>query len=59
MPEAEPTVRVVAVAALATSAKFWVVVIPEKTVTDAAPMVKPDADAVTLYVPGASEPSVY
>ena len=38
VPDAAATARDVVAAALATSAKFWVVVMPEKTVTDAAPV---------------------
>lgn len=59
MPDAVATARDVLVPALATSAKFCVVVTPALRVTDAVALVYPGAEAVALNVPGASEPIVY
>jgi hypothetical protein len=58
VPDAVATPRDVLVPVLATSAKFCVVVMPAAIVTDAVALVNPAADAVTLYVPGATEPIV-
>ena len=59
VPDAAATARDVVAPALATSAKFCVVVTPALRVTDTVALVYPGAEAVALNVPGASEPIVY
>src|SRR5207248_5555546 len=61
VPDAVLTARDVAAPPLATSAsaKFCVVVTFAISVTETVALVWPVADAVTLYVTGASEPIVY